>query len=61
MIEHLARTTSFCSQPVCLVIDGGLFFSMYSAAVENISIAQAAMAVTTVNPMLFSGSLCSLT
>jgi hypothetical protein len=38
-----------------LSLTTGLFFSMYSAAVENISIAQAAMAVTTVLLMLFSG------
>jgi hypothetical protein len=38
-----------------LSLTTGLFFSMYSAAVENISIAQAAMAVTTVVLILFSG------
>jgi hypothetical protein len=38
-----------------LSLTAGLFFSMYSAAVENINIAQAAMAVTTVVLMLFSG------
>jgi hypothetical protein len=38
-----------------LSLTTGLFFSMYSAAVENISIAQAAMSVTTVVLMLFCG------
>jgi hypothetical protein len=38
-----------------LALTAGLFFSMYSAAVENIHIAQAAMAVSTIVLMLFSG------
>jgi hypothetical protein len=38
-----------------LSLTAGLFFSMYSAAVGNINIAQAAMAVSTVFLILFSG------
>jgi ABC-type multidrug transport system permease subunit len=38
-----------------LSVTTGLFFSMYSAAVGNINIAQAAMAVSTIVLMIFSG------
>lgn len=51
----VANYIIWCLLLFTLSLTSGLFFSMYSSAVKNVTIAQAAMAVSAVILVLFSG------